>query len=173
MTMQEIEAKILEVDPGEVAERLEEVGAEQVFDGPVRSRFYDFPDGRIEAQGSLRLRQLGDEEAFLTYKQEVSRDGAKEMTETEFGVDDYEEAATFLELLGLEEVERNQKHRQKWYREDIEYVVDTYEGVPPVLEVEAPDRDQLDAALEELGYDPEDAVYWDASELLDHYEADT
>jgi len=173
MTMQEIEAKLLEVDPQEVAGRLDELGAEQVFDGDVRSRFYDFPDGRIEDQGSLRLRQLGTEAAFITYKQDVSRDGAKEMTETEFTVSEYDEAAQFLELLGLEEVERSEKHRTKWYRDDLEYVVDTYPGVPPVLEIEAPSRDRLDAAIEELGYDPEDAVYWDADELMDHYGADT
>lgn len=170
MTMQEIEAKVLEVDPDEVAERLDELGAEQVFAGEVRSRFYDFPDGRIEEEGSLRLRELGDEEAFLTYKQEVSRDGAKEMTETEFTVGEYEEVAAFLELLGLEEVEENTKHRQKWYRGELEYVVDTYPGVPPLLEIEAPDRDRLDEAMTELGYDPEDAVYWDAAELLEHYD---
>jgi len=46
--MKEIEAKILEIDPEGLREKLEKIGASKVFEEQVRSEFYHFDDGRIE-----------------------------------------------------------------------------------------------------------------------------
>lgn len=168
--MDEVEAKVLEIDEQAVSERLEAVGAAKVFDGEVESRFYDYPDGRIEQQGVLRLREAGDH-AFITYKKDISRDGAKTMEEIEFDVSSTEMADRFLQELGLEQVRSSSKHRQKWERDEVEYVIDTYPEVPPLLEIEAPDEETMYQAFDELGYGKEDLKSWDAEQVHDHYES--
>lgn len=166
--MDEVEAKVLEIDEQYVTEQLEEQGAEKVFDGEVTSRFYDYPDGRIEEEGVLRLREAGDH-TFITYKIDVSRDGAKTMEEIEFDVSSTEMADRFLRELGLEEIRSSWKHRQKWERGDIEYVIDEYPGIPALLEIEAPDEQRMYDAFEELGYERSDLKSWDASQVHEHY----
>ena len=43
----ETEAKILEVAVCELTGKLEELGAEKLFDGKVETVFFDFPDKRL------------------------------------------------------------------------------------------------------------------------------
>jgi len=166
--MDEVEAKVLEIDEQYVVEQLEESGAQKVFNGEVTSRFYDYPDGRIEEQGVLRLREAGDH-AFITYKIDISRDGAKTMEEIEFDVSNTEMADRFLRELGLKEVRSSSKHRQTWRHNDIEYVIDAYPGIPALLEIEAPDEERMYDAFEELGYARDELKSWDASQVHEHY----
>ncbi|MDY6770995.1 MAG: class IV adenylate cyclase [Candidatus Nanohaloarchaea archaeon] len=168
--MDEIEAKVLEIDDAAVAERLAEVGAEQVMDAEVESSFYDYPDGSIEKQGVLRLRRIEEYDTFVTMKCDISRDGAKTMEETEFSVSDYEAVDAFFEQLGLQKIRESSKHRRKWEKADVEYVIDEYPGIPPLLEVEAPDEETMYEAFDELGYTKDELVAWDASQVKEHYE---
>lgn len=168
--MEEVEAKLLEVDEDEVYSALADSGAEKVFEGDVRSEFYDFPDGRIEEDGVLRLREMG-EKTFVTLKKDISREESKVMEEIEFGVDDAGAFRTFLSSLGLEKIRESRKHRSKWKDGDVEYVVDTYPGIPPLLEIEAPDTDYLEEAFTDLGYDFGETVSWDAGQVFDHYDS--
>ncbi len=168
--VEEIEAKVLEVEPEKVYDRLREIGAEKVFDSEIESEFYDFPDDRIEQQGTLRLRREGDR-VYITGKKDLSRDGAKRMEEYEFFIDGMDDARSVLtEIIGLEKVHESSKHRTKWEKGNVEYVVDEYPGIPPLLEVEAPGEEELRSALEELGYTMEETVSWDARELQEHYD---
>lgn len=172
MRMREIEAKVLEVDPDAVAETLEGMGAEQGFDGTVRSRFYDLPDRTFKERGEvLRVRERGDY-TFLTYKQPVSRDGMKVMEEAEFEVAGLEEADSFLTGIGFDRVEERTKHRTAWQEGDALYVIDRYPGVPPLLEVEAPSGERVVEAFEAVGYTEEDLVSWDAAQVVEHYSVD-
>ncbi|MDY6778343.1 MAG: CYTH domain-containing protein, partial [Candidatus Nanohaloarchaea archaeon] len=97
--MEEIEAKVLEIDSDRVRSRLEEQGAELVYDGEVCSRFYDFPDRRLwdEKGAYIRIREMEDH-AFVTAKVDQSREGSKTMKEYEFDVGDPKAVATVLEL---------------------------------------------------------------------------
>lgn len=171
VVMEEIEAKVLEIEPDSVRNQLQEHGAEQLFADEVRSLFFDYPDGRIEENGSLRLRQRG-EDAFITLKQDVSREDAKVMEETEFYVDNADAAQAFLEQLGLEKIHESSKYRETWEKGDVLYVIDRYPGVPPLLEIEAPSLDALEQAYEELGYSMDDTVSWDAHDVMTHYGED-
>jgi adenylate cyclase class 2 len=167
--MEEVEAKLLEVDEDEIYDALADSGAERVFEGDVRSEFYDFPDGRIEEEGVLRLRKMGDK-TFVTLKRDISREESKVMEEIEFGVEDPDAFRSFLTSIGLEKIRESHKHRSKWEDGDVEYVVDSYPGIPPLLEIEAPDTAYLEEAFTELGYDFEETVSWDAGQVFDHYD---
>lgn len=187
--MEEIEVKILEIDVDAVREQLDASDAEQQFDGTVKSLFFDFPDdafsgapdsaenptafpdGRIEAGGLLRLRQRGDY-AFVTLKREIAKDAAKRMEEVEFAVDDFDTVRTFFRMLGLEELHASEKERAAWEDGDVLYVIDRYPGAPPLLEVEAPSMDALEAAVTGLGFTMDDTVSWDAADVMAHYGID-
>lgn len=116
MSKNEIEAKLLEVDKERVSEKIEDLGAKKAFEGKMRSEFYDFPDGRIEENGLLRLRTKGSE-SFITRKIDVSQDEVKEKEEIEFDVSSPEEAKQFLRSIGLEKIYSNEKKRTKWVKE--------------------------------------------------------
>lgn len=167
--MKEIEVKVLEVDPSEVRKLMDDIGAKKKYDGFVRSRFYDYSDGRIEEDGSLRLREL-DTHAFLTRKHsKIKDDDAKIYEEIEFDVSDPEEAHLLLTSIGLKQIEESEKKRIKWKKSETEYVLDKYPGIPWLMEVESPNKEKLSEALNELDYSIEDTVNWGATRLHSHY----
>lgn len=112
MPENEIEAKVLDIDREEISEKIEDIGAKKKFDSQLKSKFFDFPDGSIESEGILRLRDTG-ERTFITRKKEVKFDEAKEMEEIEFDVSSKKEAIKFLESIGLEIVAESQKKKDK------------------------------------------------------------
>ncbi|QKQ98733.1 CYTH domain-containing protein [Candidatus Nanohaloarchaea archaeon] len=170
--MKEIEAKILEVDPAEIRRKMQEMNAEKKFEGKVQSEFYDYEDGRIEENGILRLRRLGSETILTRKTDEENQDGAKVMEEIEFEVGDMDEARALLTSLGLEQIHSSEKTRAKWHHGRIEYVIDWYPDIPALLEIEAPTQQELTEAIEDLGYNPDEAKDWDSHDLYQHYDAE-
>lgn len=168
MPKNEIEAKVLEVDVKKVSEKLEDIGAEKVFDSEIRSELYDFPDGRIEEDGLLRLR-IRDEKSFVTRKKLIGFDEAKEMHEIEFDVSDPNEFREFMTSVGAEKKYENTKNRIKWVKDDVEFVIDKYPKIPAFLEIEAIDRNEMRRAFEDLGYSMEETVNWGAKRIFEHY----
>lgn len=171
MTMQEREVKIVDVDPQAVRDKLRKHEIDKKKEGEIQSRFYDFPDSRIEANGVLRLRQYS-EESFVTYKAMNEQDTIKNMNEIEFHVDDLDATAAMFEALGLKEIRSSSKYREKWHDGEIEYVLDKYDEIPWVLEIEAPDEQQLEAAVTDLGYSMDETKAWDAADLFAAYDVE-
>lgn len=170
MPKNEIEAKVLEIDEEKLSEKLRSIGAQKIFDSHVKSELYDFPDGRIEENGVLRLRTIEDR-SFVTRKEKVVfDDDAKEMHEIEFDVDNPEEFREFMNSIGAEKVREGSKHRIKWVKDDVEFVIDKIPEIPCFLEVEAPDREKMKKAFQELGFSMEETVNWGAKEIFEHYD---
>jgi len=169
MTDNEIEAKVLEINQEKLREKLNSIGAEKVFNSHIESEFYDFPDGRIEEDGVLRLRKREDK-VFITRKKEVSFDDAKEMEEIEFDVSSMENAREFLKSLGLKNVHQSQKNREKWVKDDTEFVIDKLPEIPYLLEIEASSREELEEAFEKLGFNMDETVNWGAKKVREKYQ---
>ena len=167
--MKEIEAKVLDVDVEELKDKLEEISAEKIFEETVKSEFYDFEDGRIEQNGQIRLRTVG-KKSFITRKTDVEDDRAKVKEEIEFDIDDKNQARQFLKSIGLQKIEQGEKKRAKWHKNSVEYVIDWYPEIPPLLEIEAPSHQKLEEAFEELGYDFRETLDWGSSKLHSHYD---
>lgn len=167
--MKEIEAKILEVDTDKLRAKLEEIGVSKVFEENVKSEFYDFEDGRIEENGQIRLRTIGDN-SFVTRKIDIDDDRAKVKEEIEFDVEEPDEVRKFLKSIGLEKIESGEKKRAKWHKNSVEYVIDWYPGIPPLMEIEAPSHQKLQKAFKKLGYEFEKTVDWGSTKLHEHYD---
>jgi adenylate cyclase class 2 len=167
--MEEIEAKVLEIDPEEIEEKLGNIGAEKQWSYDIESEFFDFPDGRIEENGLLRVRWREDK-TFVTRKTDVSFDEAKVMEETEFEIRDRSSFKDFLKSLGLEKIKESSKHRTKWTRGETEFVIDKIPGIPPTLEVESPSQEKLEKGFKDLGFSMNETVNWGAKRMFEEYD---
>ena len=185
--MKEIEVKILDIDRPAVEARLVELGAELCFDGLLTALFFDFPDGRLGATGSLlRLRREGDR-TVLTLKRSMSGREAKVREETEVEASCFDTCRQILLALGMRESSRILKYRTGYRlnrREGLavsgrerpaSIVIDRYIGslahIPEFLEIEAGTVAEVRSIAARLGF-PADALRpWGMGQLFAHYEA--
>ena len=171
--MEEIEVKILEMDPAETQARLVAAGAEWEFDHELEALFFDWPDGRLRAKGDLlRLRREGPV-AVLTYKAFISQTGAKVMRETETTVGDFGVMREILLASGWQITKETKKRRIQYRWRDCHVVIDDYEGelaaIPPFVEIEAPSVEALEELRQTMGWGGLPAYAWSTYELAKHY----
>jgi len=169
--MEEIEVKILDIDKNKVIKRLEELGARKTFEGDVHASYFDFPDKRLDKNDSfLRLRKKGDI-VELTFKKLISREKAKIMQEDEVVVNDFENMIKILKDLGLVEL-RNEakKHRVSYELEKVHFEIDSPDDIPAYLEIEAPDLEKLENAVEKVGFSMKDAKPWSGKHVREYYQ---
>jgi len=144
-------------------------GAKEIFCGQMDSLYFDYPDKRLENTGiMLRLRTEG-ENTRLTLKQSITKTTAKIADEQECRVDNSQDMKEILGSLGLEAVKQSSKHRQSFHLDGTAFEIDTYEGIPPFLEIEAPSIEKCHEAVRLLGYRLEQARPWSGKDVLRHY----
>jgi len=158
--MQENEVKFLNIDPEEIEKRLEEIGAEKIFDKIYKRRVFDNPDLSLNKKGAyLRVRDEGDKVTF-TFKQRLgikSHDGTQNddgMEEIEVEVSDFEKTAEIILKLGLIEKFYEENRRIRYKLKSIEFDIDFWPLLEPYLEIEAPSWKEVDKGIELLGLDP-------------------
>lgn len=170
--MQEVEVKILEINPQKVAQTLAKIGFQKVFDGDILTIFIDTEDGQIHKRRDvLRLRKEGDR-AELTYKEVKIDKNAKTAAEHTVEVSDLETAIQILQKAGLSVKQRMNKHRVSYKTQDARFDIDTYKEefsfIPPFMEIEAP-VDIIEKYAKQLGYQKKDCLPWSTDELIAHY----
>lgn len=160
--MEEIEVKFLNVDPAQLEAKLQELGAEKVFDKLYKRKVFDYPDLRLNARGAwIRLRDEGDQ-VRLTFKQRlgIKESGGIEndqsMEEVEVEVSDFAKTALLLEKVGLKEKFYEENRRIRYLLDGIEFDIDHWPLLEPYLEIEAPSWAEIDRAIELLGLNPQE-----------------
>lgn len=171
--MRELEVKILEVNPQEVIQQLENLGATKSFDGEMWAVFLDQPNGEISNRGDvLRIRREGAD-IRLTYKSHVSKEGIKEMEELETSVSDMEIALRIFQALGYEIIKQTRKFRTQYEWKGTHIVLDDYQdelsGIPVFVEIEALDSASLFETASMLGFSKGDCKSWNTYDLVQHY----
>ena len=155
----EIEAKWLEIDHDEFREKLVKLGAEQIYPKTDMIRTcFDFPDKSLyERSGWVRVRDEGDK-ITMSYKQsdDSSLCGTKEIC---LEVDNYDNAVSFLENIGLETKSVQKTRRERWVLDGVEIDLDEWPWIPPYVEIEAPTEQELVAVAEKLGLKIDDAMH--------------
>jgi predicted adenylyl cyclase CyaB len=170
--MEEVEVKILEINPKQVAEALAKMDAEKVFDGDIETLFIDTKNGEIHKRRDvLRLRREGNK-AELTYKEVKFGAGAKVAEEYTIEVSDCETTLKILQLSGLSVTQRMDKHRVSYKTADARFDIDTYQGefdfIPPFMEIEASEA-AIEKYAKQLGYEKKQCLPWSTDELIAHY----
>ncbi len=171
--MKEVEVKILEIDIPIVESQIKQLGAEKTFDGDLHALFFDDADRSITHKGDvLRIRKEGPS-VVLTYKQHLSQEETKVMQEYEITVSEVTNMANILALLGFSSIKETLKHRIEYRIDRVAFVIDRYKGemsfIPPFLELEAQNNEDLYRALRMLEIDPKDAKSWSTYDLIQHY----
>ena len=173
--MQEIEAKILEVNLPALKTNLAKLGAKRSFSGELYAVFYDHPADSLPERGAvLRLRKEGDLVA-LTFKAKIpgSDPALKVMDEREVFVSDFEVMRSILAGLGYQEKSATRKLRTQYDLPGVHVVIDDYldaqAHIPPFIEIEAIDEQALYATAERLGFAQDQLLPWNSFQLFQHY----
>ena len=172
--MQEIEIKILEINPREIEKKLIKLGAKKKFDGVIRSFTLDYPNRALKKDNCLlRLRTMG-ETGFVTYKKGLRESKVKVCEETEVSVSDLEKMKLIFEELGLEKVDSMEKTRKSYSlgkaHFEIEKYINKHNDVPPFLEIEGPNIKTIYKYAKVLGFSEKDCLPWTAGDVIKHYE---
>ncbi|HLC71072.1 MAG TPA: class IV adenylate cyclase [Candidatus Nanoarchaeia archaeon] len=166
--MEEIEVKIIDIDPPEIIRKLQKLGAKKVFDGEMNSIYFDCQGEFKKSRKTLRLRQKGDA-SILTLKIKKDDADAKVHEELETTVGDFETAREIFRRLGFQEVSVGMRRRISFKIKKSLVELDFYQGIPPSLEVESPRKEELKQIVELLGYTMEQTKRWSGKKLLEHY----
>ena len=173
--MEEIEVKFLEVDVLKLEKKLLGIGAIKTGETLSRITNFDFPDYRLKAEHSwVRLRtEFG--KTTLTYKQRLGANvgmngtGDEGMKEVEVEVNDFETTHRLLLSIGMIEKFSQERKRVRYYKDDIEFDIDTWPLVPTFLEIEGPSWDKLEKISQDLGFNWEDRFLGSFSQVSKKY----
>lgn len=159
--MEEIEVKFLNIDSELIEAKLVKIGAEKVFEKLFRRRVFDYPDLRLDSAGAwIRIRDEGGK-ITLSFKQRTgikTHDGKtddKSMEEIEVEVSDFEKISQFMIKIGLKEKFYEENRRIQYKLDGVEFDIDFWPKLDPYLEIEAPNWEKINWAIELLGLDPE------------------
>lgn len=164
--MQEIEAKILDIDPVEIESKLTAIGAQRITKRMMKNTFFKNSEGIF-----LRLRQDGDRHILTRKIMAVSENaGIKSAQELETDISDPTALIHILESIGFSEWRTLSKIRTTYTLADnIHIEIDEYPNIPPLLEIEAPSEDIILSLAEQLGYTSSDLSSFSTLELEEHY----
>lgn len=172
-TADELEVKILEIDPLSVIHTLEKKGAELVFDGPIYAEYYDYRNGdhkKLNKRGrTLRLRKKGDAIEF-TLKRQLKSGVVKHAEEYEVVVSDFEAMRRILREMQMEVIRSVTKHRLSYLLDPVHFEIETIRGIPPFLEIEGPSIREIRTWVERLGFTWNQAKPWSTKDVLDYYD---
>ncbi|MDO8657046.1 MAG: class IV adenylate cyclase [Nanoarchaeota archaeon] len=167
--MEEIEIKIIDINPTEIIKKLEKLGAKKVFDGEMNSIYFDYQGEFKKKKKTLRLRQKGDD-CILTFKIKKDDADAKVHEELETSVSNFETAREIFKGLGFQEILVGMRRRISYKIKNSLVEIDFYPGIPPSLEVESPRKEELQQIVELLGYTMEQTKRWSGKKLMEYYE---
>jgi adenylate cyclase class 2 len=139
MAQTEFEAKVLEIDSAEIALRIAEAGGSHVADRMMRRFVYDIRPGE---QGRwIRLRDTGSEVTLCV--KEIASDSVDGTRETETTVGDFDTTHELLGRLGLVPKAYQENLRSSWLLDGVRLEIDSWPLIPPYLEIEGDDADQV------------------------------
>lgn len=172
--MNEVEVKILEINPEAIEEKLKALGAKKVFEGILEAVYFDIGN-QLDSKGEIfRLRKEGDK-VCMTHKKKVEISDAKVMEETEIEVSDFDEAKKLIGALGYKQYTRLKKHRKSFCLDrvvfEIDNYLDEYGSIPAFLEIETEDLELLKHYVEKLGFSMKDCRAWSSKDVISHYSA--
>lgn len=168
MFMNEVEVKILEINPDSLRATLQKLGFAMAFKGNLFATYWDTSHKMLHRKRqSLRLRKQGDSQ-FLTFKK-TTKGITKVANEIELKVSDYETCQLLLICLGFIEFARQEKHRESWTNGKVHVEIDTLEGIPSFAEVEATSEEECLRTVSELGFSLSDAKPWTGKEVINYY----
>lgn len=150
--MIEKELKILDINPLKLIKKLEKYGAGKVFAGKIADQYYDFPENELKEKGrSLRIRTINGDSHQLCFKEKIKDKKVKMRKEYEVDLVSRQHGERFISGFGLFPCFFKEKMRLSYHLDDIKFDIDFYDGMKPMLEIEAPKKKQIGKWIKKLG----------------------
>jgi adenylate cyclase, class 2 len=172
--MQEIEAKILEIDVEAVKRRLTGLGAQFDFSEEFFAIYFEDAEGGLGRQQQvLRLRKEGDVRLTFKAPHPHVEAGIRTREELEVTVGDFEGMRIILLRLGYVEHLKMRKIRTQYTLGDVHVVIDAHIDelayIPPYLEIEAPSHAAVFEMAGKLGFAQAQLIDWSAMRVMEWY----
>ena len=183
--MLEKEIKILEVNIDSLQEKLENFWAKKTFEGYIHDIYYDFPEdkgkNKMEANKRIfRVRKKWDIHMYTikrkrNKKSEWAEKWLKIADEGEREITDIESFTKVLEKYGMKQIREKKKYRISYALDDCEFDIDDYfygddrALIPPLLEIEAKTKEQIQKWIKKLWLEKHKQVDWGSKKLFKNY----
>lgn len=146
----EYEATFTDIDKGEIRNRLLSVGAKLEREEFLQRRtVFHLPVGNDIKGGWVRVRDEGDKITMSV--KVVDGSGIEDQKESCLVVDNYQEAETFLQVIGCTRKSYQETRRELWRLDEAEVTIDTWPFLEPFIEVEGASEAVVKAVSEKLG----------------------
>lgn len=162
--MHEIETKVLEINPKEIEEKLINLGAKEIQNTVLKVDWFSLPDLVKENHPwYLRVRSYGSGKVEITWKGKPEITGTvRKVQEINVLVDDHQKTKMLFESLGLVCYAHQEKKRQSWKIDNVQFDMDTYPKMPAYLEIEAGSEKEIVNMIKKL--DLEKFATWNDGE---------
>ncbi|MDT0319629.1 class IV adenylate cyclase [Streptomyces millisiae] len=148
--VRECEAKVLGIDPYDIAQRISDAGGAFVSDRLMRRYVYDL---RPPEPGKwVRLRDSGTEVTICV--KEIVSSAVDGVLETELAVMDFDAAHGLLQNLGFTAKAYQENRRASWRLGATRLEIDSWPLIPPYLEIEGDGAEDVYQAVKLLGFGP-------------------
>ena len=151
--MHEIETKVLEVDIKEVEKKLIGLGAKEIQNTTLKVDWFSLPDLLKENHPwYLRVRSYSSSgKVEITWKGKPEITGTvRKVEEINVLVEDHEKIKMLFEALGLVCYAHQDKKRQSWRINNVQFDMDTYPKMPAYLEIEAGSEKEIVRMIKKL-----------------------
>lgn len=153
MDNQEFETKVLNIDVVEVVKKLRSLGAKERTEFLARRYVFDIDSKDTEF---IRLREM-DPKVYLTYKLKPHyKSDIGQTTEIEVEVSDFDKTSQILRKLNFKRIFYIETKHHIFNLNGIEFSIDTWPKLSPLLEVEAKSIEKINEGLDLLGFSGKD-----------------
>ena len=144
----EFEAKILDINPEVIKEKILSMGGKHVADRDMRRFVYDFTPAQPNSW--IRLRYDGFK-AQLTIK-EIQHKGIAGTKELEVDVADFDTMNEILQRLGYKPRSYQENRRESYELDGVAVEIDYWPKIKPYIEIEASSKEDVIQIAKKLGY---------------------
>ena len=144
----EFETKVLEFDAEVVIQKLREAGAEEVPEYMARRYVFTYHDKFPEF---IRLRDENGKITMAYKKKDITTTEMGKTVEIQTDVTDFDRTAEILKTLTFDKVIYIETKHHIFRLNGVEYSIDTWPIIPPILEIESSDIAKVNEGLEFLG----------------------
>ena len=153
LKMKEVEIKVRDINKEEIVKKILDLGAEKIFSGKIIDIRYDSPDKKLSNLGKvLRVRKKGNH-IYLNYKGKKlssEKDNIVDREEIGVRVSNFSVIQKILDELGYIKIFELVKYRTEYRLKNVNFDIDEYIGLNPLLEIEAETKEEVEKYIKKL-----------------------
>lgn len=166
----EFESNVLDINEKEIIAKLKKLGAKIGKEVMLRRWIFDMRYKNLECAEWIRLRDNGNN-VTIAYKKRAGF-GISDTSEVEVEVSDFDKTYKILSKLNFEVIYYQENKRRIIKLGDIEYSIDKWPKIPPLLEVESDSKKNVKKGLKLLELSGKDIGHLSMGKIYQKYGID-